>query len=293
MRRENVDAFTSGRARVLVATDAAGEGLNLQARCRLVINLELPWNPRRLEQRIGRVARIGQTRVVHALHLAHADSFEDDVLARVERRRASAAAALSVSGAADCGLLGPEHTVRRLSASLARGRTRPPRRHGAVVTTAPRRGLPATGCVLLYQCEMLDSAGRIVQRELIPLRCACEGGAWTATARWRRLAADAGLRRCVNDEAARRAEQVAGQVAAFAASAERRLTDLLDAAGARTAARSFQASLFDRRAEQQAQTSEAARRQWQEHLGRLRERAVALRHIGASAPRLVAAWRVR
>ena len=38
--------------RVLLATDAAGEGLNLQQRCRLVVNLELPWNPMRLEQRV-------------------------------------------------------------------------------------------------------------------------------------------------------------------------------------------------------------------------------------------------
>ena len=57
------------RARLLLATDAAAEGLNLHHRCRLVVNLELPWNPMRLEQRIGRVDRIGQQRTVHAFHL--------------------------------------------------------------------------------------------------------------------------------------------------------------------------------------------------------------------------------
>lgn len=78
--------FARGRARVLVATDAAGEGLNLQARCRLVINLELPWNPMRLEQRIGRVDRIGQSRRVHAVHLVARDTLESRVLARLVRR---------------------------------------------------------------------------------------------------------------------------------------------------------------------------------------------------------------
>lgn len=85
-RREALAAFTGGRARVLIATDAAGEGLNLHATCRLVINLELPWNPIRLEQRIGRVDRIGQTRAVHAVHLFAAGTAETDVLARLVAR---------------------------------------------------------------------------------------------------------------------------------------------------------------------------------------------------------------
>jgi len=79
-------AFVNGSARVLVATDAAGEGLNLQARCRLVINFELPWNPMRLEQRIGRVDRIGQQARVHAIHLLGRDTAEMDVLARLVTR---------------------------------------------------------------------------------------------------------------------------------------------------------------------------------------------------------------
>jgi superfamily II DNA or RNA helicase len=79
-------AFTSGQARVLLATDAAGEGLNLQARCRLVVNLELPWNPMRLEQRIGRVDRLGQTRVVHVINLFARGTAEAAVLARLVTR---------------------------------------------------------------------------------------------------------------------------------------------------------------------------------------------------------------
>ncbi len=61
-RRAVVDRFSSGACAVLLATDAAGQGLNLHVACRVVVNLELPWSPTRLEQRIGRVDRIGQTR---------------------------------------------------------------------------------------------------------------------------------------------------------------------------------------------------------------------------------------
>jgi len=54
---------------VLVATDAAGEGINLQKSCYLMVNYDLPWNPNRLEQRFGRIHRIGQTEVCHLWNL--------------------------------------------------------------------------------------------------------------------------------------------------------------------------------------------------------------------------------
>lgn len=85
-RRESVTRFTRGDVRLLVATDAAAEGLNLQARCRLVVNVELPWSPRVLEQRAGRVDRIGQTRVVHAWHLVGRSGHEAMVAAALARR---------------------------------------------------------------------------------------------------------------------------------------------------------------------------------------------------------------
>jgi hypothetical protein len=85
-RRAAIDAFTSGAADLLLATDAGAEGLNLQGRCRLVVNLELPWNPLRLEQRIGRVDRIGQARTVHAVNLLANNTAERTVLARLLRR---------------------------------------------------------------------------------------------------------------------------------------------------------------------------------------------------------------
>jgi len=78
--------FVSGRRTTLLATDAAGEGLNLHESCRVVVNLELPWNPMRLEQRIGRVDRLGQKRTVHAVHLIAADTGEARILARLRYR---------------------------------------------------------------------------------------------------------------------------------------------------------------------------------------------------------------
>jgi superfamily II DNA or RNA helicase len=79
--------FTSGTRRVLLATDAASEGLNLQQRCRLVIHLEVPWTPTRIEQRVGRVDRIGQQRVVHQLHLVARDTVEETRVAELARRQ--------------------------------------------------------------------------------------------------------------------------------------------------------------------------------------------------------------
>jgi superfamily II DNA or RNA helicase len=89
-RDEVLTAFARGTRSILLATDAAAEGLNLHHACRLVINLELPWNPMRLEQRIGRVDRIGQRRRVHAFHLVAADTGEARILARLKARIALA-----------------------------------------------------------------------------------------------------------------------------------------------------------------------------------------------------------
>jgi superfamily II DNA or RNA helicase len=89
-RRAALECFVSRRVPVLLATDAAGEGLNLHHTCRVAINLELPWNPMRLEQRIGRVDRIGQRRIVHAFHLIAQDTYETRLLDRLKARVAIA-----------------------------------------------------------------------------------------------------------------------------------------------------------------------------------------------------------
>ena len=96
-RAQLVREFNHGGLDLLIATDAAGEGLNLHHRCRLVIDVELPWNPLRLEQRVGRVDRLGQRRRVHAIRLIHRGTVEDTVLAHLERRRLRARAALELA----------------------------------------------------------------------------------------------------------------------------------------------------------------------------------------------------
>ncbi|GHU17563.1 helicase [Betaproteobacteria bacterium] len=68
--------------RVLIATDAAGEGVNLQ-NANLMVNYDLPWNPNRLEQRFGRIHRIGQTEVCHLWNMVAAETREGDVFQRL------------------------------------------------------------------------------------------------------------------------------------------------------------------------------------------------------------------
>ena len=80
--------FTEGDARVLLATDTASEGLNLHHRCRTVVNLELPWTPLRLEQRAGRVDRIGQSRTVHIVRFVGTGTVEETTLVRLMSRLA-------------------------------------------------------------------------------------------------------------------------------------------------------------------------------------------------------------
>lgn len=71
-RKRAQDIFRTA-AQILVATEAAGEGINLQF-CHLMINYDLPWNPTRLEQRLGRIHRIGQVRDVHAFNFVANES---------------------------------------------------------------------------------------------------------------------------------------------------------------------------------------------------------------------------
>lgn len=70
------------RVQVLVATDAAGEGVNLQT-TNLMVNYDLPWNPNRLEQRFGRIHRIGQKETCHLWNLVAAETREGDVYIRL------------------------------------------------------------------------------------------------------------------------------------------------------------------------------------------------------------------
>ncbi|OXS70068.1 ATP-dependent helicase [Lysinibacillus sp. KCTC 33748] len=79
-KRDYMKHLFKERAQVLIATEAGGEGINLQF-CHHVINYDLPWNPMKLEQRIGRVHRLGQEHDVHIYNLAIANTIEENILA--------------------------------------------------------------------------------------------------------------------------------------------------------------------------------------------------------------------
>ncbi|MBY0404662.1 MAG: DEAD/DEAH box helicase, partial [Cyanobacteria bacterium] len=82
-RRKKIEAFKQDKqVYVLLANDAVGEGVNLQ-RAHLMINYDLPWNPNRLEQRFGRIHRIGQEEVCHLWNLVAHETREGDVYLRL------------------------------------------------------------------------------------------------------------------------------------------------------------------------------------------------------------------
>lgn len=82
-RRKVQELFRNDPAvRILIATDAAGEGVNLQ-NANLMVNYDMPWNPNRLEQRFGRIHRIGQTEVCHLWNMVASETREGDVFQRL------------------------------------------------------------------------------------------------------------------------------------------------------------------------------------------------------------------
>jgi len=98
--RQRVQDEFAGPTRILVSTDAGGEGLNLQF-CHVVVNYDIPWNPMRLEQRIGRVDRIGQSHPVRALNFTLHDTIENRVLEVLEEKLAVILTEFGVDKTAD------------------------------------------------------------------------------------------------------------------------------------------------------------------------------------------------
>src|SRR5438309_8417122 len=89
-RREEIRRFKSDPScRLFLSTDSGGLGLNLQA-ASVVINLDLPWNPARLEQRIARAWRKHQTRPVRVLHLVTESSIEQRMISLLAGKQALA-----------------------------------------------------------------------------------------------------------------------------------------------------------------------------------------------------------
>lgn len=292
-RHRRLRSFLEGRAQVLLTTDVAGEGLNLQQPSRLVITIEWPWNPLRIEQRIGRVHRLGQSRVVHAVHFTARDSYEETVVARVMRRAARAADAMAGFGAGaeqqvsaqvlgvppddrDRGSGGgatPTAVVdaavsaeaRRLERARCLTAARRPLRSAA--WTPPRRGGGTRALVVVEVTDHLPSgwlrASRLVT-VVVTLREVPETRrAWRQICR--RLCADPRVRQVAIDTGP--ASPVEGQWAAVRA----RLVGLRRLRHAQPQA-SLQPSLFDRRAVRESEQLDAVKARWDDWQSRLAAR---------------------
>ncbi len=206
-RADALDRFEQGGASALLATDVAGQGLNLHARCRWVVSLELPWNPARLEQRVGRVDRIGQLRPVHLTLLVARHETETDLVAHLARRVRAARRSFGVSALID--IPPNEDAIRRAmidrvpiappgaapTLALCRAWTRAARaaaRHLEAQRALARRwrgpdmaGRPACsalnrhpaiaalaggGSVLVFSVPLRDHAGALVARHVVAVR---------------------------------------------------------------------------------------------------------------------------
>jgi superfamily II DNA or RNA helicase len=166
-RATELRSFTEGRRRILLATDAAGEGLNLHQICRVVINLELPWNPMRLEQRIGRVDRIGQRRTVHAFHLVASGTGEEQLLSALRERVAHAQGEMGAPNPLGSEAAPPDHVlpfdIPDVSAELARLTEL---RTLMLPTTDTCRTCPDCDRPLLTSARLVSTRERLGQRIL-------------------------------------------------------------------------------------------------------------------------------
>lgn len=245
-----LDAFTRGSARILLATDAASEGLNLHHACRVVVNLELPWNPMRLEQRIGRVDRIGQTRTVHVFHLVGADSGELNLLEGLRQRIAHAKAdigapdpldgALNADGTAplqsDSTDVASEVIGLRIRRALACDHTDDVRALVAVARNRHTRVRLGARRLSLWECAVEDNAGAQVSSSLVSTTADGDGRNGDEDAGAIVAAAALAWQEDVIDGARRFAAAAVARAEAVARSIEQ------------TSLTSMQPGLFDRRA---------------------------------------------
>jgi hypothetical protein len=96
--RDNAaEKFNSGRCRFLVTTEAGGEGIDLQGNCFHLVHFDLPWNPMRLHQRVGRLNRLGQTHAVQVVILRNPDTVESLIWSKLNEKTARIMANLNVA----------------------------------------------------------------------------------------------------------------------------------------------------------------------------------------------------
>jgi SNF2 family DNA or RNA helicase len=250
-RADVIGRFTRGETSLLLATDAASEGLNLHHRCRFVVNLEIPWTPLRLEQRVGRVDRIGQARRVHALNLV-ASNTHDEIMARQlgERVLRIEAALNQPIRHRELRRVSELETARLLTAKrLSTPSSRPASTSPALLTSA-RQPHGSTGAVRAFQLSFADESGRLAFETIAGLRTDSE------------LVADCKLHETIAAGYHNRLlALVAAEIAPWLELSRRReeaIVRALRESHARLSAGLLQPGLFDRRAERAA-AAQAAR----------------------------------
>lgn len=131
------------KCRVFLSTDAGGVGLNLQS-ASAVINFEPPWNPARLEQRIGRVHRLGQAHPVHVVHLLTKDSIEERVWETLKVKKSLFAGVFDSSAAeVSFAALGRKSTLQAVKEIFVDEQARPePVTDKAPTKPVPKRSAP-------------------------------------------------------------------------------------------------------------------------------------------------------
>lgn len=180
-RRAAIAAFNSDPVvRVMIANDAAGEGVNLQRGAHLMVNYDLPWNPNRLEQRFGRIHRIGQTEVCHLWNLVAANTREGEVYRRLLEKLEEARAALGGRVYDVLGELFEGHALRDLLVDAIRYGDRPEKKaelfrkvEGAVDVDAieklvQERKLTSEGMSPSAVAEIREQMERAAARRLQP-----------------------------------------------------------------------------------------------------------------------------
>jgi hypothetical protein len=265
-RAAELGRFTSGQARLLLATDAASEGLNLHHGCRLVVNLEVPWTPLRFEQRVGRVDRLGQRARVHAVTLIARNTIEESVTARFRERLERVTEALSsTTQTATAGIAIPQlcdqskqeaerlERVRAIATACSAGTARA-RPQG--VAARMRGG--DTSIYWAIRLLFVDADGNVVWDTIVApavrwrrphsLKRAADLRAWLAHLHERLALQLAASTACAHErECARMAGEIRPAYERLSAR-ERSILHMLRDRDARLARPLVQAALFDRRA---------------------------------------------
>ena len=91
------DDFNAGRTRFLISTEAGGEGNALQERCAVLVHIDMPWNPMRLHQRVGRLNRYGQKRAVSVFLLRNPQTVEARIWSLLQEKLSRIQETLSAS----------------------------------------------------------------------------------------------------------------------------------------------------------------------------------------------------